>query len=476
VSIQWSGLSPELLLRLDRDLDEPLRSQLEGQLREAIRTQRLAAGERLPSSRELARELGVSRGLVQECYAQLLAEGFLSARGGSGTRVAAGAAGAAGAAHVGASSIAAPTRSAARAKIDFRLGSPDLTAFPRQDWMWAIREAIRDAPSDAFGYGDPRGSRRLREVLAAYLRRVRGAVADPELIVICAGFAQGISLVLRALLRAGVRRVAFEDPGHPDERVTAGHWGVDTTTVAVDDRGIDVDALAASGARGVLLTPAHQSPTGVVLAPDRRQALVEWADAAGGTMIEDDYDSEFRYDREPVGALQGLAPHRVALIGTVSKSLSPALRLGWIVCPPALLADLTEEKLRDDRGSPGLDQLALATLIESGRYDKHLRRMRGVYGARRAALIDALAQHAPHVELRGLAAGIHVVACLPEALDEQAVVDAARARGVGLYPMNRYRADGGSRPPQLALGFGDLSEAAIRQGIESIADLLDSGP
>jgi GntR family transcriptional regulator / MocR family aminotransferase len=469
VAIQWSGLGPELLLQIDREREEPLRAQLERQLREAIRTQRLAAGERLPSSRELARELGVSRGLVQECYAQLLAEGFLSARGGSGTRVASGAA------QSVPSTSAPPALGVARAAIDFRLGSPDLTTFPRQDWMWAMREATRDAPSAALGYGDPRGSRRLREVLAAYLRRVRGAVADPELIVICAGFAQGISLVLRALLGAGVGQVAFEDPGHPDERFTAAHWGVETTTVRVDDRGVDVSALAASGARAVLLTPAHQSPTGVVLAPERRQALVEWAGAVEGTVIEDDYDSEFRYDREPVGALQGLAPHRVALIGTVSKSLSPALRLGWIVCPRELVELVTEEKLRDDRGCPVLDQLALATLIESGRYDKHLRRMRGVYAARRAALIEALAEHAPRLELRGLAAGIHVVACLPETLDEQAVVDAARERGVGLYPMSRYRADGGTRPPQLALGFGDLSEAAIRRGIESIADLLGPG-
>jgi GntR family transcriptional regulator / MocR family aminotransferase len=469
VAIQWSGLGPELLLGLDREREEPLRSQLEGQLREAIRTQRLAAGERLPSSRELARELGVSRGLVQECYAQLLAEGYLSARGGSGTRVAAGAA------HQGPAAIAAPSPTVTRAKIDFRLGSPDLTTFPRADWIWAMREATRDAPADELGYGDPRGSRRLREVLAAYLRRVRGAVTDPELIVICAGFAQGISLVLRALLGAGVRRIAFEDPGHPDERVTATHWGFATTTVQVDERGVDVGALTASGARAVLLTPAHQSPTGVVLAPERRQALVEWADAVDGTMIEDDYDSEFRYDREPVGVLQGLAPHHVALIGTVSKSLSPALRLGWIVCPPALIEAVTEDKLRDDRGCPALDQLALATLIESGRYDKHLRRMRGVYAARRDALIEALEEHAPQVELRGLAAGIHLVACLPEALEERAIVDAARERGVGLYPMSRYRADGGTRPPQLALGFGDLTEAAIRRGVGAIADLLMPG-
>jgi GntR family transcriptional regulator / MocR family aminotransferase len=335
-----------------------------------------------------------------------------------------------------------------------------------------MREASRTAPADALGYGDPRGNRRLREVLAAYLRRVRGAVADPERIVICAGFAQGVNLVFRALARSGVELVAFEDPGDDDNQATANHWGLGGVPVRIDERGIDVDALAASGARAVVLTPAHQFPTGVVLAAERRQALAGWAESGAATIIEDDYDSEFRYDREPVGALQGLAPNRVALIGTVSKSLSPALRLGWIVCPAGLLEGVTEEKARDDRGCPGLDQLALATMIESGRFDRHLRRMRGVYAGRRRALIDALGEHAPSVELQGLAAGIHLVGRLPEAADELAIVAAAARRSVGLYPMSRYRADGRTRPPQLVLGFGGLGEAAIRRGIAAVGDLL----
>jgi GntR family transcriptional regulator / MocR family aminotransferase len=467
VSVQWAGLGPELLLRLDRQVSEPLRSQLERELREAIRSRRLAAGERLPSSRALARELGVSRGLVQECYAQLWAEGYLIARSGSGTRVAAGAAPEALASVVG----SAPSP---RLAVDFRPGRPELASFPRADWAWAMREACRSAPADALGYGDPRGSPRMQEVLAAYLRRVRGAVADPDRIIVCTGFAQGLNLMLRAIARDGVRRVALEDPGHVERREVE-CWGLDGVPVAVDEHGIDVDALAVSGARAVVLTPAHQSPTGVVLAPERRHALVEWAEASKATIIEDDYDAEFRYDREPVGALQGLAPHRVAAIGTVSKSLAPALRLGWIVCPPPLVEIVAEEKERDDRGSPGLDQLALASLIESGRFDKHLRRMRSIYAGKRQALIDALEVHAPDVELTGLAAGFHAVAHLPGSLDEQQIVAEARERSVGLYPMSRYRASGRTRPPQLVLGFGDLSDASIKRGIATVSDLLTEG-
>ncbi len=465
MSIQWAGLGPELMLALDREREQPLGAQLESELREAIRSGRLAADERLPSSREMARELGVSRGLVQECYAQLLAEGFLSARTGSGTRVAQGAERRA---------VGPLPRADQRPRldVDFRMGTPDANSFPRRDWMWAMREVMRTAPAEAFGYGDPRGSRRLREVLAGYLRRVRRADADPELIIICAGFAQGINLVLRVLAQSGVATVAFENPGFSSDRANAQRWELKPATVPVDSDGVDVDALAASGARGVLLTPAHQAPTGVVLAPHRRQALVRWANEQDATIIEDDYDSEFRYDREPVGVLQGLAPHRVATIGTVSKSLSPALRLGWIACPPSLLEAIVSEKHRDDRGSPMLEQLALATLIESGRFDRHLRRMRGVYSSRRLALIDALAEHAPGVSLHGLAAGIHAVAALPRDADEREITETARERSIGLYPMSRYRAGGEMRPPQLALGFGNLSEPAIARGIATVADLL----
>ncbi|HKA69989.1 MAG TPA: PLP-dependent aminotransferase family protein [Actinomycetes bacterium] len=475
MSIQWSGLSPELLLPLDRDQAEPLRSQLENGLREAIRSGRLRAGERLPSSRELAHQLGVSRGLVQECYAQLHAEGYLNARVGSATRVAA----------VGTATTPRATRPAApraeRLIADFRTGVPDLASFPRADWMWAQRESCRAVPTAELDYGDPRGSLVFRDVLAGYLRRVRAAAADPRRIVVCAGFAQGVGIALRVLARAGVGRVAFEDPGYGEGTTLAAavRAGMDTVPVPVDADGIDITALAASGARAAVVTPAHQWPTGVVLTAQRRHALVRWAAEHDGYLIEDDYDAEFRYDREPVGALQGLAPDRVIALGTVSKSLAPAVRLGWIVCPADLADPIAEEKRQDDRGSPLLDQLTIGTLIQSGRYDRQLRRMRTLYAVRRQALLSALARHAPDMKLTGLAAGFHAVAHLPDGTadsEEPAVIAAARERSVGIYGMSEYRSSGAITPSQLVLGFGNVSERAIEAGIARIADLLRGQP
>ncbi len=470
MAIQWSGLGPELLLRLERGPGKPLRIQLEAGIRDAIRDGRLQDGERLPSSRELARDLGVSRGLVQECYNQLLAEGYLTSQVGSATRVAAGSRPA----------LASTSEQAVRPPpliADFRSGVPDLASFPRGDWVWATREACRAVAAPDLDYGDPRGSVVLRRVVAAYLRRVRAAVADESCVVVCTGFAQGLNLVLRALAPLGVRRVALEDPGHGNLAVSdtaraAIAAGIDAVPVPVDELGVDVAALETSGARVVVVTPAHQSPTGVVLAPQRRHALVAWAARNDGFVIEDDYDSEFRYDREPVGVLQGLAPDRVFAVGTVSKSLVPAVRLGWVLVPPELAEAVAAEKLISDRGSSGLDQLAVAALLESGRYDRHLRHMRAVYARRRGVLIESLARHAPAVRLTGLAAGFHAVAHLPEYADEQAVIAAARLKSVGLYGMGPERSTATAAPPQLVVGFGNVTERAIESGIAAVAGLL----
>ena len=477
MAIEWSGLGPELLVRLDRSGSQPLRAQLEAGLREAIRDGRMRGGERLPSSRELARELGVSRGMVQECYGQLLAEGYLTSRTGSATRVAD--------IKERPSAVSPVTSLLARQPpdhaliADFREGVPDLSSFPRADWARAVRQACGEIASAELGYGDPRGSAVLREVLAGYLRRVRAADADPGQMIISTGFAQGLNLVLRALSRErGVSCVAFEDPGYgsaqSDETVRAAvGMGLRVRYVPVDEEGLVVSALAASEARAVVVTPAHQSPTGVVLSAARRHALVDWAQREGGYVIEDDYDSEFRYDKVPVGALQGLAPDRVFLMGTASKALAPAVRLGWVHAPSPLAGAVAAEKEMSDRGSCTMDQLALATLLTSGRYDRHLRRMRAVYAGRRSALVEAFARHLPGVRLSGLAAGFHAVAPLPAGADEVAVIAAARERRVGLHGIGEYRgvADAAA-PPALVMGFGNVGERAIDPAIAAVADLL----
>ena len=490
MTIEWSGVSPELLIRLDRSAGQPLRDQLETSLRAAIRGGRLRAGERLPSSRELARDLGVSRGLVQECYGQLLAEGYLTSRGGSATRVAdisgqqAGDQSMSGPPPVS-PSAPSPGRHPSPPPLiaDFRPGVPDLSSFPRTDWAWAMKQACTQAASADLGYGDPRGSAVLREVLAGYLRRVRAADASPERMIISTGVAQGINLVLRALARqSGVTRVAFEDPGYgsarADETVRAAlAMGIHVTYVPVDEQGLVVSDLAASGAQAVVVTPAHQAPTGVILSAPRRHALTDWARRGGGYVIEDDYDSEFRYDKEPVGVLQGLAPDHVFLLGTASKALAPAVRLGWVHAPSPLASAVADEKEMSDRGSCTLDQLALATLLTAGRYDRHLRRMRTVYAARRTALTGAFVRHAPRVQLTGLAAGFQALAPLPSGADETAVIAAARERRVGLHGIGAYRGNPDpAAPPALVMGFGNVRERAIEPAIAAIAGLLGELP
>jgi len=486
MAIEWSGLSPELLVRLDRSASQPLRAQLEASLREAVRGGRLRAGERLPSSRELARELGVSRGMVQDCYGQLLAEGYLTSRTGSATRVADISGQQAGDQPVIGPAVVSPSApspgrppSGPPLIADFKPGVPDLSSFPRTDWAWAVKQACTQAASADLGYGDPRGSSVLREVLAGYLRRVRAAAASPARMIISTGMAQGINLVLRALARqSGVTCVAFEDPGYgsaqADETVRAAlATGIHVTYVPVDEQGLVVSELAASGAQAVVVTPAHQAPTGVVMSPPRRHALTDWARRGGGYVIEDDYDSEFRYDKEPVGALQGLAPDQVFLLGTASKALAPAIRLGWVHAPSPLASAVAAEKEMSDRGSCMLDQLALATLLTTGRYDRHLRRMRTVYAARRTALTGAFARHVPGVQLTGLAAGFHAVAPLPPGADETAVIAAARERRVGLHGMGGYRGDPATAaPPALVMGFGNVRERAIEPAIAGVAGLL----
>jgi GntR family transcriptional regulator / MocR family aminotransferase len=456
-------VGPGLLVQLDRGDDAPLHEQIERSIRDDIRAGRLAAGTRLPSTRSLASELGISRGVVSEAYGQLAAEGYLLAGQGAPTRVARA---------VRAPAPAAPAPSL-RPGFTYRLdpGLPDLAGFPRDRWLRSLRAAWRQAPIDAVDYPDPRGVPALRETLAEYLGRARGAAADPEQLMICTGFAQGLSLIARWLRARGVERVAIEDPGWHTHRLIVEQAGLEVVPIPVDGDGLRVDALEECNAAAAIVTPAHQFPTGHVLSSERRAALIDWAERGEKLIVEDDFDAELRYDRTRVGALQGLAPERVAYIGSASKRLVPGMRLGWMLTPSWLGWPLISVKAIEDRGSEAIGQLALHDFIARGELDRHLRRMRLRYQHRRGALIEALARHLPEAEITEGAAGLYELAMLPEGIDEPALIGAAAGRGVGLEGLAVHRFKPVGRPG-LVLGFANLPEPAIEQSIRLVAEAL----
>ncbi|MEV6941571.1 PLP-dependent aminotransferase family protein [Streptomyces sp. NPDC051172] len=415
------------------------RAALIAALREAVREGRLAPGTRLPPYRSLAADLGVARNTVADAYAELVAEGWLSARQGSGTRVA---------------DRAEPLRQAERTprktpprargpRHDLRQGTPDASAFPRAAWLSSYRRALQQAPNEAFGPGDPAGRIELREALTEYLARARGVRTEPDRIVICSGFAHGLRLL----------------------------FGGRTVPLPLDEQGARMDRLARE--RAVLLTPAHQFPTGGPLHAERRAAVVDWARARGGVVVEDDYDGEFRYDRRPVGAVQGLDPERVILLGSISKSLSPAVRLGWMVLPGRYVDGVLAAKGEREAWASVLDQLSLADFIVSGSYDRHVRRMRLRYRSRRDRLVAMLAAHAPHIEVTGVAAGLHAVLRLPPGT-ERSAVKAADRRGVALDGLAEFRHPAADVAAQdgLVVGYATPSEHAYGAALEALCEVL----
>jgi GntR family transcriptional regulator/MocR family aminotransferase len=437
-----------------------VRRGLTDALRDAVRTGRLAPGTRLPSSRSLAADLGVARNTVADAYADLVAEGWLTARQGSGTRVADRA-------------VVPPTPPPPPPPppaYDLVPGTPDLASFPRTEWLRAARRAVTSAPYQALGYGDPRGRIELRTALAAYLARARGVRADPEHILISAGISSGLRLISTALRARGAHTIAVESYG-----LTA-HWqildgaGLRTRPLPFDELGTNPGQLTDEPA--VLLTPAHQFPMGVPLRHDRRSAVVDWARRTGGLVLEDDYDGEFRYDRQPIGALQGLDPNHVVYLGTASKSLAPGLRLAWLVLPPSLAEEVAKAKGGVDTCGV-LDQLTLAEFITSGAYDRHVRAARLRYRRRRDNLVEALAQHAPDVHATGIAAGFHAVLSLPPGT-EPSVVQAAAWQGLALHPLSFYRHEHALAEPldALVVGYGTPSDHAWAGAVEALCRVL----
>ncbi|HEY3333864.1 MAG TPA: PLP-dependent aminotransferase family protein [Candidatus Limnocylindrales bacterium] len=453
----------ELLVPLDRHAREPLHRQLEANLRSGIRDGRLAAGTVLPSTRALAGQLGVSRGIVVEAYEQLVAEGYLDARPGGTTQVAR-------------TAMAAPPLPVALQprswEYDFRPGRPDVTEFPRTAWLRSLRRVMAEAPADRLSYLGGRGIPELRIALASYLNRVRGTAIQPGAVVICSGFAQGVGLIAEALAARGARTMAVEDPSDPEYRASITAAGMEPVGVRVDEHGLVIEELERLDPDAVVVTAAHQYPTGGVLPADRRTALVEWAARRNAFIVEDDYDAEFRYDREPIGALQGLRPDHVIYTGSASKTLAPGLRLGWLAAPATLVGPITEAKQAADMGSAALDQLALADFIERGELDRFLRRMRPVYRARRDALLAALERHHPGLRPVGASAGLHVLAWLPEEIDESEVV--ARANDAGIAVPGLRQRWIGAPLPGLVFGYGAITEQRIQPGIAALAEIVRS--
>jgi GntR family transcriptional regulator/MocR family aminotransferase len=444
-----------------------VRAALETALRQAVQTGRLAAGTRLPASRTLAADLGVARNTVADVYGQLVAEGWLTARQGSGTRVAE---------HPAAEppAVAAPAvtvpDSGESPRYSLKAGLPDLSEFPRTAWLAAARKAVTAAPSGAFGYGDPRGQPELRAALAAYLARARGVRAAADQIVICSGFTQGLSLVGRVLAGSGAAAVGVEAYSHRQHREVLEAAGLRALPVPVDPLGAVIGQVPDCAA--LLLTPAHQFPLGVALAPLRRNQAVTWAARTGALIIEDDYDGEFRYDRRAIGAMQALAPEHVIYAGTASKTLAPAVRLGWLVVPRRMLADVLSAKERADRHGSSLDELTLAEFITSGGYDRHVRRSRLRYQRRRDRLLAALARALPDPQVTGVAAGMHAVLHLPPGVGEAEIVAAAAARGLALDGMRDYRMPTVDYPDALVIGYGTPPAHAFTTAVARLCAVL----
>ncbi|MGD0239613.1 MAG: PLP-dependent aminotransferase family protein [Streptosporangiaceae bacterium] len=459
--------------------DAPSRG-LTGWLADAIRTAimdgRLGAGAPLPATRLLASDLGVSRGVIVEVYQRLADEGLVSARPGTGTRVlgvsrpvsgigkVSGIGRVSGAPLPGAPLVPAGWRE--RAEIDLSPGVPDLSGFPRAAWLRAERLVLERASVADLGYGDPRGTGALRSELAGWLARTRGLRAGPGDIIVVTGVAQALALLARVLRKGGHSEIAVEDPGSRGARDDLAYWGLRPVPVPVDEHGLRVGDLARGDARAVLLTPAHQFPTGVVLAPQRRRDLLDWAARADALIVEDDYDAEYRYDRAPVPALHASAAGLVAYAGSTSKTLAPGMRLGWLIPPPRLHADLVEAKYASDLGSPALPQLVLARLIASGELEQHIRMVRKRQRSRRDALLRTLREHLPAARVQGVAAGLHLLITFPwwDGSDAD-LAETILETGVLVHPLSWHR----QRPgvPGIVLGYaahtpGRLHEAARR--------------
>jgi GntR family transcriptional regulator/MocR family aminotransferase len=456
----------DLLLSVSREGSGTLGSQIEQQLRGAIRKEALRPGAQLPSTRDLARQLGVSRRIAVDAYAQLAAEGYISLRQGARPRVSE------------ATAVREPAQRVepqreALPRFDFRPSLPDVSTFPRAAWLRSLRRSLVTMTEQDLVRTDPRGVEPLRVALADYLGRVRGVVAEPARVAVTCGYSQGLGLVCNALHEVGARRIGVEDPSNPEYHEIASRAGLEVVFIGVDESGIRIDALERADVDVVALTPAHQDPTGVVLTSERRTALVSWLRTRRAIAIEDDYDAEYRYDRAAVGAVQGLEPDRVVYAGSASKILAPALRLGWLVLPSSLVDPVAHQKLLADRATASIEQYALADFLTRGDLDRHLRRMRIRYRGRRDAMIEALANELPEARALGISAGLSVTVRLPPDDDERRIRDEAERRRISFSTMvGEYGPHADDAAPTLMLGYARMPEPTIRAGVKELAAVI----
>lgn len=449
-------LTPEHVPRAGRT------AWLAERLRDAIAEGRVGAGVRLPSSRILAADLGLARGTVVESYRRLSEEGLLEANRGGGTVVTE-------VVPALAAGVAAPRAQASAGLFPASSGMPDLSAFPRAAWLRAERAVLATAATNELGYADPQGVPALRASLAGWLSRSRGMNVVADQIIVTSGVTGALSLLSQTLRDRGASSIAVEDPGAEGNRRVLGYWWEDLVPIPVDEQGLDTDALARSDARIVLTTPAHQFPSGVVLSPERRRALVAWAESTESLVIEDDYDAEYRYDRSPVRALHALAPDRIVHLGSVSKVLAPGLRIGWMIAPAGLRGELVRRRWASDLGSPVLPQLTLATLIDDGTFERQLRVLRVRHKARRDAAMVAIGRYFAGCTVSGVAAGLHLVIELPAHIDDAALAERARAEGIDVHPVSRHRFAPG--PPGLLIGYGPHAPAKLERALSTLGGL-----
>jgi GntR family transcriptional regulator/MocR family aminotransferase len=451
---------------------------LAAQLRVAMSDGRLPVGSRLPATRVLAAELTVSRGVVTEAYQRLTEDGHVAGRGRGGTVVVA--------VPVSVPEHDAPAGSttdifgsvpgneifdtyrAVPARYDLSPGVPDLAAFPRAAWLRAERAVFNSLEPSAFGYGDPRGTPSMRLAVANWLARTRGIRAYPGEVVIVSGVAQALGLLAQVLRADGITQVAVEDPGSLGVRQTLVNCGLQTPPVEVDSAGLRVDCLVASGVGAVMLTPAHQFPTGVILDGDRRRQLMRW----GGLIIEDDYDAEHRYDRPPVPALRAMLAEHVCYAGSVSKLLAPALRIGWVLVPSRYREALVAAKRNADLGNAALPQLVLAELMSSGELERQLRFLRRLHIRRRDAMISAVRTHLPGAVVHGAAAGLHLMITFDADFADVDLAAAALAHGVKVQPLSWHC----QRPnrPGLIMGYAANPPTEIAEGIRILGQVVRS--